>query len=251
MFQDTQPAPLGAFGDGMDEFRVGSRAEIVTLLRRLLDAGADLFVSAPNGAHLRTTLWTVDTTRGKLSLAADPSEPQLARLVDAGEALVVGYLDHVKLQFDLAAPLLVHGAGGATLHAELPQEMFRFQRRQSYRVRTPPRSAAVAMLRHPSLPEMSLALRVIDVSIGGCALFVPDDVPPLAPGVRLHGVRIELDASTRFAVTLTLQHVTSLDADSGGVRLGCSFDGLDGDAQRALQRYIDHTQKRRRLLSLE
>ena len=251
MFHDTQPAPLGAFGDGMDEFRVDAPAEILTLLRRLLDSGTDLFLSAPNGAHLRTTLWTVDGARGNLGLAADPHEPQLQRLVDAGEVVVVGYLDNVKLQFDLASLLLVHGASASALHAEVPREVFRFQRRQSFRVRTPARSAALAMLRHPSLPEMQLALRVLDVSIGGCALFVPDDVPALAPGTRVNGVRVELDFATRFVATLVLQHVTSLDPASGGVRIGCSLHELDGDAQRALQRYIDHTQKRRRLLSLE
>jgi c-di-GMP-binding flagellar brake protein YcgR len=45
-----------------------------------------------------------------------------------------------------------------------------------------------------------------------------------------------------------LQHVSSLH--SGGLRLGCQWQKIDGSAQRALQRYIDQTQKRRRLLSL-
>ena len=38
-------------------------------------------------------------------------------------------------------------------------------------------------------PEMQLALRVLDVSIGGCALQVPRDVPALQPGAKLAGVR--------------------------------------------------------------
>jgi c-di-GMP-binding flagellar brake protein YcgR len=48
---------------------------------------------------------------------------------------------------------------------------------------------------------MQLALRVLDVSIGGCALLLPADVPALEPGVTLQGVEIELDADTRFVVT--------------------------------------------------
>jgi hypothetical protein len=35
------------------------------------------------------------------------------------------------------------------------------------------------------------------------------------------------------------------------VRIGCELQRLDGDAQRTLQRYIDQTQKRRRLLALD
>ena len=97
---------------------------------------------------------------------------------------------------------------------------------------------------------MPLVLRVLDVSIGGCALMVPEDVPALQVGSTLHGARLELDPDTRFAATLELQHVTSIQQGTRGVRLGCAMTQLDGDAARALQRYIDQTQKRRRLLSL-
>jgi c-di-GMP-binding flagellar brake protein YcgR len=250
MHDDTLPAPLGDAGDGMDEFRVTAPAEVLALLRRLLEGGCDLVLSAPGGVHLRSSLWTVDADRGWLSLAADLGDPQLERLIDAGEATAVGYLDSVKLQFELGPLLLVRGAAAATLQSRMPGRLFRFQRRQGFRVRTPRAGAVVALLRHPAMPEMALTLRVIDLSIGGCALFLPDDVPPLAPGTRLQGVRIELDGATHFAATLELRHVTSLHADSGGVRLGCALHDLGSDALRALQRYIDLTQKRRRLLAL-
>lgn len=251
MFQHTQPAPLGDVGDGLDEFRVESTREIHALLRRLLDASSDVFLSAPNGAHVRTTLWTVDAGRGMLSFAAEAGDPQVQRLVGASEVVAVGYLDNVKVQFDLGPLLLVHGADACALQAGMPRQLFRFQRRQSFRVKLPARAGAAAVLRHPALPEMSLTLRILDVSIGGCALFVPANVPPLPPGTRVHGARLELDATTRFAATLMLHHVTSLDGDAAGTRVGCSLHDLDGDAQRALQRYIDQTQKRRRLLSLD
>lgn len=246
----TRPAPLDAAGDGMDEFRVDAPGEVAALLRRLLDAGTDLVLSGPDGAHLRTTLWTVDLPRSRISLAADAGDPQLQALIDAGEAVAVAYLDSVKLQFDAGPLLLVHGHGHCVLQATLPRRLYRFQRRQSFRVRTPRAGAAVALLRHPAMPEMTLTLRVLDVSVGGCALFLPPDIPPLPAGVRLHGSHVELDAGTRFDATLELQHVTSLHGEHGGVRLGCSLHDMDGEAQRALQRYIDQLQKRRRLLTL-
>jgi c-di-GMP-binding flagellar brake protein YcgR len=144
--------------------------------------------------------------------------------------------------------VLVRGARASALQCELPHEMFRFQRRGSYRVRTPPRSAPTALLRHPAIADMMLALRVLDVSAGGCALFLPNDVPPLQPGSRLRGVQMELDPGTRFEAALQLCHVTSLNPESDGVRLGCELHEMNGEAQRALQRYIDQAQKRRRAL---
>ena len=50
-------------------------------------------------------------------------------------------------------------------------------------------------------------------------------------------------------VSLQLQHVTSIPPNDLGLRIGCEWLRLAGDAERALQRYIDQTQKRRRLLA--
>ncbi len=247
MFQDTQPAPLGDLGAGMDEFRVGSSREVAALLRRLLEGGITVILSAPNGAHLRSMLWTVDVTRDRLAFNADAHDPQVQAIVDAGEAVAVAYLDSIKVQFDVGSPMLVHGAAASVLQASLPREMFRFQRRQSFRVRPARGAAVVARLRHPALPDMALTLRVLDISIGGCALFLPPNVPPLPAGGRVHGVQVELDAGTRLHAALEVHHVTSLGVEDG-LRLGCSLHGLDAQAQRTLQRYIDLTQKRSRML---
>jgi flagellar brake protein len=248
VFQETQPAPMG---DGLDEFRVDNPVEVLALLRSLVEDATVVHLSSPDGNHYASTLWTVDAARRKLTFTADQDAPQLQALVEAGETQVVAYLASVKLQFDAANLVTVHGANSTALQADVPLEVFRFQRRNSFRVRTLPRNAPTVYLRHPSIPDMPLALRVLDVSTGGCALFIPNDVPPLAPGLKLQGVRIELDPSTRFEATLQLCHVTSINPDSNGMRLGCELLQLSGDAQRTLQRYIDQTQKRRRLLALD
>ena len=109
----------------------------------------------------------------------------------------------------------------------------------------------VATLRHPSLPDMQLALRIVDISISGCALLLPSDVPPLTPGTELNGVQLELDTDTQLAVTLRIQHASSILSSRSGLKLGCAIVRNDNNAERVLQRFIDHTQKRRRLLSLD
>ena len=92
---------------------------------------------------------------------------------------------------------------------------------------------------------------MLDLSIGGCALFLPDEVPLMQPGIQLNKVQIDLDADTRLHLNLRLQHVTSINPDSRGVRLGCEFVNTSGDALRSLQRFIDQTQKRRKLMALD
>ena len=264
MFQDTRPADLDASGqaDAWHEFRVSHPRERLSLLRQLCDGSVPVYLSTPDGHAMTTSLWAVDGDSGRIVFSVGYQEHQahLPTLVEADEITAVAYLDSVKLQFDLDGVLLVHGRDSCSLQAPCPREMYRFQRRGAYRVRTLERHAPRAHFPHPALPDMSLALRVLDVSIGGCALWLPQNVPPLQPGTVLGQALVELDGDTRFNTALALQHVTAQGAERGshggtdrssqGVRLGCEWRQLSGAAERSLQHWIDQAQKRRRMLSL-
>ncbi len=248
----TQVATLDNAGphDAWAEFRVGLPAERLQLLRELRDRAAPVVLSAADGSALGTTVWAVDTAAQRLNFSVDPANLQLSGLVDADEVVAVAYLTSVKLQFELHELVLVRGQGSCALQSTLPDEIYRFQRRGGFRVRVPERHAPLARLRHPAVPEMQLALRLLDVSIGGCALWLPHDVPPLQAGTAFGSVRIELDAETRFDVRMTLQHVSGTGHDCAtGARLGCEWQQMGGPAERALQRFIDRTQQRRRFLT--
>ena len=249
MFEDTRPAPLDSMGS--DEFRVDDAGEIRALLKALMDQVVPVNLSASDGSAYTTTLWTVDGATGRVSFTADMAMPALQDIVEADECVAVAYLDRVKLQFDVTDLMLVQGHKASVLQARLPREVFRFQRRNTYRVRTIERTSPTASFRHPAIPEMSVSLRVLDVSIGGCALLQPANVPSLEPGALIKGVRLSLDGDTQLEAGLMLHHVTSTGAENGSVRLGCEVVGLSGNAQRALQRYIDQTQKRRRTMALD
>lgn len=249
-FESTQPAPLSKLtGRAIDEFRVDHPEEVLALLRRLVDSAVLVQLSAPSGAAYTSTLWAVDAMARRISLDADAAHPQIRALIEAGEATAVAYLDAVKLQFDLHGMLLAHGHNTSALQAMLPTEVYRFQRREYFRVRA--RDGAVAHLRHPASRGEMLTVRMLDVSVGGCALLLPAEAPPIAPGTSIDGVRIELDADTLFVASLTVQHVSGgFGSTHRGSRLGCSFNALDGSALRLLQRFIDVTQRRAKFLSL-
>ena len=251
---DSLPIPLDEIArehGGLGDFRIDSPAEIKAVLRKLIDGAVPLNINAPQGAMLGVTLWTVDSVRGAISFNASADDPQLQQIVQSDEAVVVGYLESVKLQFEVHGMVLVHSGRHTALSCDFPEVVYRFQRRSAYRVRPVMRSSPVARLRHPGLPDMQLNLRVLDVSIGGCALFLPNDVPTISPGVSVNGVELELDADTRFTTTLRMHHLTSVSQEANGLRIGCEMLRLAADAERQLQRYIDQTQKRRRLMALE
>jgi len=249
---DTLPMQLDAVAaahGGLAEFQITSQPELIKTLKSLADGNVLINLNGSDGASYTTTLWAIDAARGVLSFSADADSNQVQTLVEAEDAVAVAYLDSIKLQFDVSGLVLVRGGKSSALNCAFPRVVYRFQRRSGYRVRPLLRSTPVVRVRHPMIPDMGLTLRVLDVSIGGCALFLPDDVPPLQPGVVLNGVQIELDMDTRVSTSLRLQHVTSLNHDAKGVRLGCEIVDPSADVLRALQRYIDQTQKRQRALA--
>lgn len=253
MFQDTRPAALDGAGgeDPYAEFRVGHPQERVALLRQLRDGQQPVILNGPDGSAFTTTLWSIDEHAGRMHFAVGAGDPPaLQALLDGDEAIAVAYMDSVKLQFELQGLMLLRGTTSRTLQCALPAHVWRFQRRQAYRVRAPAGQAPVARLRHPSLPDMKLALRVLDLSIGGCALWFPANLPQLTPGTRFNEVLIELDAATRFSVGIQIQHVTAQGISDKGHRLGCEWLALPAPAERLLQRWIDQAQKRRRMLAV-
>jgi c-di-GMP-binding flagellar brake protein YcgR len=100
------------------------------------------------------------------------------------------------------------------------------------------------------MPEVEFALRIIDISMGGTALFLPNDVPLMNAGSLINDVCLEFDADTQLQVSIRLKHVTPIKAETGGVRLGFEFERIGGDAVRTLQRFIDLTQKRAKMMAL-
>jgi len=249
---ETRPAPLDGMSgtEGFEEFRVSSPREIGLLLKQLLDGSILLHLNSSDGHVFTSAIWTMDSTRATIGFNADPNDPAMQSVLQSDEVVVVGYLDNVKVQFDVHNLMLVHGNRASVLSCPFPREMFRFQRRNAFRVRPLMRAAPVARLRHPDMLDTEFALRVIDISIGGCALFLPTDVPAMNAGVLLHHIRVELDDDTKLDVGLRLQHVTTLNAEARGQRLGFEFIRPGGDALRTLQRFIDLTQKRGKLMAL-
>lgn len=254
------PPPPRAAAPALDEGQPAGPQSVtalparLALLSELRDRQVPLLVSAPGGATLQSLVWSVDEPTGRMSLAARHDSLHLDALVDTDEAVAVAYLDSARLQFDLHDLVLVRAEQQLALQCRLPVQLLRFQRRGAYRVSTTRRPSAEVSLRHPALPDMQLSLRLLDVSLGGCALWLPEDVPALQPGTRLAGARVQLDRDTGFHADLVLQHVSAIGpADNetplaAGARLGCAWQLQTAAAERLLQRWIDQAQKRQRLL---
>jgi c-di-GMP-binding flagellar brake protein YcgR len=234
----------------LDDYRITSAGEIQGLIQRLLEERTLVTLSGPQGERYITMLWQTDAASHCLSFSAEDGDSRLDELLEGGEIAAVAYLDSIKIQFDLDGVLQVSGPQGRNLRANWPQTIYRFQRRDAFRVQPLNNHTPTARLNHPALPDMPLSLRVLDVSLSGVALFLPDNVPMIPAGVKLAHCRLELDDSTSVDVSLVVHHVTAIHPQTHGVRLGCELLDVDR-TDRTLGTYINQTQKRRAALAQE
>lgn len=235
----------------LNEHRVRAHVEIRDLLRQFVDGDVPLTLTTPEGISYATSLWAEDPQRGVLVFAADVRDEGVARLAESHEVMATGYLDSVKVQFDVHDLVLVHGRSASAFNAQYPREVFRFQRRNAFRVRPSGRAQPHALLSHPDLPRRQIDLRIVDISQTGVALMLHEDLDLFRGGQVLAEATLVLDAATRLRVALRVMHVSPLGASPAGHRrIGCELLELGPGVQRDLQRYLDQTQKRHRLLTL-
>lgn len=234
-----------------EELRVSSPAEITAYLQQLQREDAGVLLSGPQGESLPARIVAVDATADLvgLGLGADPDGISEA-LVAGDEITAVAYLGAIKLQFELEHAVLVSSDQGTVLRSTLPTRLYRFQRRQAFRVQ--PAGTTYPRVVLPGQGQPGRALRVLDLSVGGLALALPPDFPAFKPGQVARGLVLELDRISGLDITLLPHHVSPIRGDASGMlQLGCSFVDLDANAARSLQVYVDQTQKRRRLLKLD
>jgi flagellar brake protein len=254
MLSAAQPQDfsLSLSPEEMAEFRVSHIKEQFGLFNTVCDKAVPVVLSTADGTQFRTKLWAVDGDTPQLHFYVSGHGPQVASVLDAPQVTGIAYLESIKLQFDLTGLSLVRMDDNWMLQCGQPQEMYRIQRRNAYRVRASTRTEPYAKLRHPSMPDMGLRLHMLDVSIGGCALWLPNDVPPLQAGTLLGQLTVDLDADSSFTAAARLQHVSgeqSYDFGPGqGRKMGCAWHPLPGPAERVLQRWIDRAQQRARML---
>ncbi len=257
----TQTAPVAPARErATPEHRVAATLAVRAHLVELIGHGVAATLVTPDGTTLSARLIHEDTTARELRFEPLGDAAALRRLADADEAVAVAYLASIKLQFDLIGLRVCDGE----LVACYPRELFRFQRRNAFRVRTelPPQLAAKfgqllpiliggpeLRLGDPADPASQRRLRVLDVSHGGLALLLPEPDETLTLGSRIPAASLELTPTLTIHIALRIVRSEPLASPSGALRLGCEMEGLSGLAARTLQRYIDESQVKAKVLA--
>lgn len=238
------------------EFRIEGVFAVRAVLRELMSRRS-LVTLYPDG-RVDDALVTriVHVAPAGVELDASGQPRGAAALRRAAFAIGVAFPGNVKTQFRLEPLRLsdepVRSASGdtpatatvTTLEAPVPDELYRLQRRESFRVRPPIEDDAHCVqrigvgreLRHP----------LIDLSAGGLSIRMPADDAPPATGRIWRQSRIETAGALVLPCELVVRGVYEDAALEGARRVAFAFHAMPSDVLRRVQMYVIDIEKRLR-----
>jgi len=235
--------------DNWHDFEVGSRREILALLRgisekkqmiRMLPLGdSDMCV---------TTILHVDSDTDSVLLDR-PSDPEeTARLMSGRPVSFETTLDNIRIIFGTEVMQLGMVDAVPALKIPLPASLIRLQRREFYRMPTPvgnPVKVTIPMSEEQGGGEAAFPLS--DISCGGIAILDNRFVLGDSIGHEYANCRIELPEIGPIVTGLQIrnsQEMTLMN-NKANRRLGCQFIDMSAAAMSAVQRYITKLERER------
>ncbi len=235
----TSPFPEPESPD-LESFMVYARVEIIAMLRQLMQH--NVLVSAyydKNQGCAVTALLAVNPDFEELVFDL-PSEAYAARKLLASEGVIfVAFVESIKMQFTVTGAAPTQHDGKPAFRVRLPEQVLRLQRRDYFRVKTPIAKPAHCLVPMSEDNQRYEKLRMLDISVGGCALQTSAERFALKSGQDLNGCILDLPGIGGINVNIKVRHVEPMQRDPAQLRAGCEFVNVAPQARLNLQRYVN------------
>jgi c-di-GMP-binding flagellar brake protein YcgR len=252
------PSPIGPDApDALEpQFRIEGALAVRAVLRELMTRRTLVTIYPENRIDdaLVTRIVHVDTDGVEFDASGQARSAQALR--EARFATGVSFPENVKTQFRLepltleegSAPLATGnptpGSDWTTLHAPVPSEVYRLQRRDAFRVRPPVEDDAHCVqrlgvgreLRHP----------LIDLSAGGLSIRMSAEEAAPSRGRIWRHSRIEAAEELVIPCELVVRGVYEDPALEGARRIAFAFHAMPSEVLRRVQMYVIDIEKRLR-----
>lgn len=226
---------------------------IATELQRLVDGGVTCLLRPEDGNDLLAQPVAVSLSGGYIDWRLCGADAHASALQAQSRVRVSATLGPVDLLFE-GSSFVIYRSDPQAFRCAIPGQVLRVQRREHYRVRMRAYSrGGPSVLFRLEGHRDPLKVRMLDLSVGGCGLLLPQGLASQAfmPGDKLRAVRVELDADMTLLVAAVVRWSTPVrDKDTLLVRLrvGCAWTNMTVSSQRVIQQYLDEVQRKRRML---
>lgn len=250
---DTRPAPLNPQDPASPwaRFRVGDPRRCLAALVGLRTADAPVSIGVPGGPSISASLWSVDQFHGHLHFNVGSAELDVAQVAELPNLWGAAYLNDVKLQFQLTQAQVTPRGKEFSVRVDLPATVYMMPRRAAVRVRQAAERLPQVRFVHPLDTQQFVEMKVLDLSLTGCALWKPAGTLGLQPGAELRSVELELSEDQMLFTDMRVQHVTVQTKSPAGSRIGCAWVDLSDSAKATLTDWIQPGRRRQQLVSLK
>lgn len=199
--------------------------------------------------YLLTAILAVLPERGLIVLEYSPNDKLNQQLLSHGRAICVARPENIHIKFSCDGLQQARFAGCQAFAAPLPENLYRRQRREFFRIST---SIAYPVYCHiPRAGEDELILSVEDIGCGGIGLIA--STLAFNPEIGAVFPECTIDLLEFGSVTLDLEicnNFLRVQHNGRKVRcLGCAFHALSQDKISIIQHYIYRLQFEQRALA--
>lgn len=234
---------------GDDAFTLSNEVEIRNMMGRLIEQQY-LFTAhfSDDSRFFLTTVVGLSGDGSAIFLSVSPQESLNEQVLEATLVRMATQVDRHALRFQTGPLTLATFDSQPVFRAPLPKELQYLQWREFFRLTPPLSSPLSCQVPLGGAAKKVEEFRVIDISVGGVALSVPEEAAyAFQPGGLLPRCRIELPEVGVLEATLLVQHVVQTQDIRGQTRLsaGCHFHQPSAALQATLQRYITRVERER------
>lgn len=229
-----------------DQLGISSAKEIELIMHYIAEKGSRvaLYYDDANNFIL-TTLLGADETG--LWLEQSPNGFENKRIAESSKLVFVSSHYQVKVQFTATRANSVLYREYPAFFMPLPKVLYRLQRREYYRLRTPlinPLHCIIGSGKGTALKQ-PYDFVIMDISCGGVGLTCKETDTELKPGASYPDCQIDLPGVGTVKGTIVVKNLVVLTSESGNTicRAGCEFKNLDSTSTTLLQRYITNVQR--------
>jgi c-di-GMP-binding flagellar brake protein YcgR len=244
-----QPFISDADAENWHDYEVGSRREVLALLRNISDKKQLVRMAVQDSADVAVTaILEVDGDADTVLLDRPADQEQVQRLLAGTTLSFETSLDKIRIFFsaDRVQPALHQGQ--PALKMRVPASVIRLQRREFYRMPTPlTNPVRVTIPLPPELGDGVAVFPLADISVGGIAIIDNQFVLGDTIGKNYPECRIELPDLGNVTTGLQIRnsHDLTMLNDKTNRRLGCQFIDMGRGSAAAVQRYITKLERER------
>lgn len=240
-YSDARKTNLSEF-EQQEQFLLHAKGEIVHVLNDLSRKPDIITGYFDRGErYLLTAVLAVLAERGLVVLDYGPDETLNEALLRSGRLVCATKHERIHIKFTLEGVQRARFQGKPVFAAPLPETVFRLQRREYFRVRTPITTPVTCEV---PWGDERRQLVVADVGYGGLALVDDDCSYPGDLNDVLKGCVLTLPGNETLQVDLEVRNRVPLRHKDGAEfqRIGCQFVQLPLQHNVVIQRYIHQLQ---------